>query len=364
MSTSEIHEQFLDEALSLKNHDFEKRVNLIDKIDSYLSENAGDLPSSLLLQSLKFRKIANDPLKFEECRALAAPMIDELEKAISWQRLEFYVLTAVIGYTYDYNKSLELADEAIAVLEDEEFANKKEFIGCKHSIIFNIIRRLLRALQSEIDPADTKSVAYLTDRFNYFYDLSMAWCIKIDHTALVIALEIRRAIFINSYEDVLSGMILLDKINKQWQKFMQEEVAEYACRMQGKKIPSKMIRFLIGVNIRTLREERNLSTLEFALMLDTSQQVVNGFESGRRGISNEKLSEVANILRVDIAYFYTFNNTERQNSLKRDFVITDPKLQKLFITLSTAPEEVREYTIKLLEELVKHQISLVNKKAP
>ena len=363
---SEDKMQLIDEFHNIRSTEFEEMGNLIGRIDAYTSKNGEDSQLILIRQTLLLRKSDSDLVGFDKCCELAAPIIEELEKIISWHYLEFSVLSTAIIYTYDYKKTLDLADEAIAVLEDEEFVNERRFIGIKNAINFNIPIRLIRAIQTEVDHTDTKSIDYLTKRFNHFYNSAMKACVELSAPAHILVLEIRKAILDNSYESILDGLKELAKVSKPWHKTTQDEVAEHVYHMQGKKIPESMMRFLIGYNIKRRREEMNISSLDFAFFLDTSQQVVLAFESGRKGVSNERLSQIAKILRVEISYFYTFGNSSKQNVLKKEFVITDLDLINLALKFEhpNVPEKIKKIIHKHADEHLDYYISQSDAEEP
>lgn len=65
-----------------------------------------------------------------------------------------------------------------------------------------------------------------------------------------------------------------------------------------------MIKNIVGINIRQLREELNLTQEELALRCDLTQGYINFLENGKRGYAQKSLAKIAKALGVPISQLF------------------------------------------------------------
>jgi transcriptional regulator with XRE-family HTH domain len=68
---------------------------------------------------------------------------------------------------------------------------------------------------------------------------------------------------------------------------------------------------VISERIRVLREVRNLKSKEVAEQIGMHPRVYSSYETGEYTIDGETLAKLANILNIDIAYFFTSEEISR-----------------------------------------------------
>ncbi|MFH5882649.1 helix-turn-helix domain-containing protein [Liberiplasma polymorphum] len=70
--------------------------------------------------------------------------------------------------------------------------------------------------------------------------------------------------------------------------------------MSNKKRYQEDYKNELGLRIYKLRTDKQLSILDFAVLLDVDPRTVSYYESGERGITVERLLSICNILDVSI----------------------------------------------------------------
>jgi transcriptional regulator with XRE-family HTH domain len=68
---------------------------------------------------------------------------------------------------------------------------------------------------------------------------------------------------------------------------------------------------VISERIRVLREVRNLKSKEVAEQIGMHPRVYSSYETGEYTIDGEALAKLANILNIDITYFFTSEEISR-----------------------------------------------------
>jgi transcriptional regulator with XRE-family HTH domain len=103
-----------------------------------------------------------------------------------------------------------------------------------------------------------------------------------------------------------------------------------------KHIEEEDIRYLVGMNVRRLRQLQKLSQLDLAINADLTHNFINDLESGKKGISCRSLAKLSTALQVEPFQFFLPQNVSGDISVYvRDF---NDKLQKV------VGELTRQYT--------------------
>lgn len=65
------------------------------------------------------------------------------------------------------------------------------------------------------------------------------------------------------------------------------------------------IKAIIGMRIKELRKEKNLSQEKLAYLSNLDRTYLNGVENGRRNISIINMNKIITALEITYSYFYT-----------------------------------------------------------
>lgn len=71
-----------------------------------------------------------------------------------------------------------------------------------------------------------------------------------------------------------------------------------------KKLDSKEIDILVGINLKKLRGELGKSQQEIGDIIELSNQQISKFESGKNGFNVNQLFLIAQNCNVDMNYFF------------------------------------------------------------
>ncbi|MDR2159269.1 MAG: helix-turn-helix domain-containing protein [Treponema sp.] len=104
-----------------------------------------------------------------------------------------------------------------------------------------------------------------------------------------------------------------------------------------KHITEEDVRYLVGMNVRRLRQLQKLSQLDLAINADLTHNFINDLESGKKGISCRSLAKLSTALQVEPFQFFLPKNISGGDigMYVRDF---NDKLQKI------VGELTRQYT--------------------
>ena len=112
-----------------------------------------------------------------------------------------------------------------------------------------------------------------------------------------------------------------------------------------------MIKNVVGMNIRRLREERNLTQEELALRCDLTQGYINFLENGKRGYSQKSLSRIAKAFDIDVSRLFESKESERFKVAEG--MTTYGKRKRLY-------EEIIALLDKLPDAVVKHYKTILS----
>ncbi len=120
------------------------------------------------------------------------------------------------------------------------------------------------------------------------------------------------------------------------------------------------IDFLIGRNLRRLREDRNLSQDELAEMMMVSKQRISGIETGREGMGKDLMARACKALKVELWEFYWTEKTPIiRNEREQQKVYRHREEEKLGIA-----EEVARYENYQIDLAKKKKIGSEGKPTP
>jgi len=328
--------------------DYDKIDKIIHRMETYISENEYDVQLELILHTFRTGKKLHTSDCFEEICEVAAPIF-ELLKTIDWGLVELHVLATMIIYTPRYTISEDFLVEALDILDDD-FHDQNECEKIKSRLYMNLSMRLLRAKYYDGEnPQEVKKL------FDQCINIAVPIFEKKGDRAVKTVLLIRKALFYGDCEKISERLDDLKSFaNKAWVEYAKMDIAEFLYHIGG-NITTQLINFVIGYRIKKRRNELGLSTFEFADAIDTSQTVVNGFERGDKGVSPERLLKIAEILKVDVAHFYTEAGKKYVNE------VTDTKINILVQLVSPLPEEDKSYVIESTRNYLQHRKQLLQR---
>ena len=351
MRTKVTKQTLIDDFFVLTSKDSDSRDTdrFIIKLEKYLDAKESDAQLTLILLSLKTIKADSDQQDFLKCCAIAAPIFEQLEVTTNWGYLDFYILASVIGYHSDYNKTHELFQEAIDVLEDKEYVNDLKFKAMVTVLHINITLRMIRAMYFE--PQVNKKA--LAASFKHSYKYAMDWCTR-KNLPFQYVLQVRRGIFENHIELVDTGLSKLHELGeKKRYKTTKDEIVEYLFYMDD-ELSQPLERYLIGYQLRKRRKEIGMEAIDIAIALDSDQNTITAIERGEYGISIARLKKISKILGVGAAYLLGDESQKPED--------TDPFILKVKARMTKATESDKDAAIKLIEIMMENKYPDSNEK--
>jgi len=279
----------------------DKSLNKYEKFITRNSKNP-DSELTLILQSLRTLKADNEMQSFADCCKLASPIFNHLEATTNWGYIDLYVLSTTIGYKIDFNKALEVLQEAIDVIEGE-YSDDPKFQPICTMMHMNFTLRMLRAKYFE-PHIDTK---ILDDAFDRSFDHGMKVCENrnLPHKYV---LHIRRGVFEGDINLVERALAQLSKSGgRKRYRTTKDEIAEYLFHTE-EALSKPLSNFLIGYQLRKRRKELNMSTFDIAVAMKTDQPSITAIERGDDGVSMERLKMLARVVGVRPGYFFGNDN--------------------------------------------------------
>jgi len=294
--------------------DTDKIDTFIERIEAYISASKVDADLGFLILALK----ANREDQFfgnpEKSIDIAKPIFDWLENNEKWDYWIICVLCTTLHYTSTYKFAHQLAQKAFSVLKHDysyETYNK----GLEHASSVNMTYRLQRAYFWDItDPIKQKAeLREINELFAHYRKKCHILSKERNRPVLATVVDIRNDILTVNCDGIIDGLKKLkDAGAHDWLRAIHEEVREHF-KYFGGKVTTKLINVLQGYIAQQLRINAGMRTSELAVILDTSQQVINGFESGESGISKRRQNRLAQIYGVDPSCFdITVNSTNVQ----------------------------------------------------
>jgi len=340
MKTIDTKEILIKDRLALRVADLEKWPEYINRLKAYLEENEFDSQLNLILVSFQTRQYNLLTPDFEKCCDMAAPAIEQLESMSKWGEIELDILCTFIGFTKCYKKSLELAQEAFEVLSDLEQEGNSFAWKIKAAFSLNLTLRLLRARYIDINPGEQgNELAEIKKAFKHHLKLARDKCTEKKHFAIRTVLDIRQALFDGDYNAICKGLVQLKKEKELvWLKRSQDEVMDYLFHFR-EYLTTEQLSVLIGLRIRTRRQELKLSIDDLADALEIERNNVIKLENGIGGAGTQRMFKIARILDVGISYFYGDPN---KNSYPME---TDVYARKMAMIMQKMDDLDKEYII-------------------
>ena len=349
MKTKDTKEMLVSDYLADKRDDTKKSDSLIRRLEKYLSGEA-DPELILILQVLRTLRADIDQKEFSECCAVAAPIFEQLENTTTWGYIEFNALSSVIGYHINYEKTLELFQEALDVLEDEEYMNNPKFNAICTTLHFNITLRLLRVKYFDHDVDTVKLEDLFTRSYKHVMGVSVRKGLPHQHIP-----QVRRGIFENNIELINSGLYRLDELNeKKRYRTTRDEIAEYLSHMDG-DLSKPLLNFLVGHQLRKLRNLRNMTPLELGHAIDVDQNAITAIERGDDGVSVQRLYKLANVLGTDMRYFFGDEDKKAED--------VDPFMLTVKAYMSGTTEADKTLILKVIKTLMEDRYPDLGKKS-
>jgi len=325
-------EYFIDGFLAF--NDIENVAKYINRLEAYISKSGYDLQLELILHY--YRMTQADAIENSYEKALEeATQIFELLKNTEWGWLEIQVLGSAIGRTPHYTMSEELMQKAFCIL-DNEFSDHElyEFTKCRFYI--NLTLRLLRArYYDSANPADIQA------KFDWYMQQALSFCEKKNYITYRTILLTRQAIFYGDSDKILECLDNLKTTeDKMWIKTTKDEVVEYFQRLKS-SATTDLKNLIVGWQMYKRRIELGISTADLASAIGiSSPTTINLYERGGRGVGPARLCKVAEVLGVDISYFYGETNAEPAN------ITTDIITYKMVQLMSQMSEGDKEYLLE------------------
>ena len=340
-------EYFVNEFLRFT--DKEKVDEYISRLEAYMSERSYDIELELILCAYRKYKVDDIENSYKKACEAVAPAF-ELLKNMSWGWLEIQVLASIIVHAPHYTVGWEFMQKALDILR-RDFSNRdyQTLELTKLRFYFNFTLKLLRArYYDDTDPADIKA------KFDQCIQQAISICEKFDLITYRTVLLVRQAVFYGNANEILEYIDALRATgDKMWLRTTKDEVVEYFQRLGG-KATTDLKNLIVGWQIYKRRNELGMTTAELTDAIGaTSPATINLYERGGRGVGPARLCKIAEVLGVEMSYFYGGTSTEPANST------TDTTTHKMAQLMCQLSESDKEY---LLEQ-AKLLINLNKKKA-
>jgi len=321
-------EYFINEFLGFD--DKENVDQYISCLEAYISEREYDLQLELILYAYRKYKINDIENCYEKACEAIAPVF-ELVKNMDLGWLEIQVLASIIDNVPHYTMGEKLMQKAFNIL-DNEFADHEYYEYVKLRFYFNFTWRLLRArYYDDADPADIQT------KFDQCMEQAISFCEKNNYFIFRTVLLVRQALFYGDSDKILEYVDALEATkDKMWIRTTKDEVVEYFQRLGG-KATTNLKNLIVGWQIYKRRNELGMTTAELTDAIEaTSPATINLYERGGRGVGPARLCKIAEVLGVDMSYFYGGSSTESANTTTD---ITTHKVAQLMAQMSETDKE-------------------------
>ena len=291
------HKVWTDEFLTISPSDTKKVDKFLVRLDEYLVSNP-DLRLSVISLLFKVFKANNKNEKFDKCCDLATPIFEYLEKAKPHEYIDFYILSMVIGYMADYNKTLKLFQEAANKLDEDEYLNNPKYNSIRRNLRYNMMFRTLRASFFDADMDKKALEAVFMSCYDYVMEVCERKCLPRKHV-----LEARLALF---QRNVSKLQFAMDELrdgkskDKHLYAVTRDEIAEYLPSM-NQSLGTKLMNILIGFNVRKYREALGWTQTKLAEKIGMEQGAISSIECGKHGVSSDTLKLLAHALGIEVS---------------------------------------------------------------
>lgn len=326
--------------LSLESTATKECDKLITRIETFASTKP-DTELTLIVNLLKATRADNKLLKFEDCCAIAAPVFEILDNTTHWGYIECYVLTIAIGYCYDFDRTYALFQEAIDVLDSDDYVNDSRYKSLRTNLHINLTLRIARARYYDL----TLKYDRLQGLFKQSYDYMME-TFKRKNLPQQYVLEARRGIFENNMKLVEAALNKLAEIKeRKWYRVTKDEIMESLLIMGDVEISKPLSRLLIGFQIRKRRNELGITVEGLADMTGFEETTITAIERAAEGVSLQRLNKIARALQVDISYFCGDESGIRARK-------TDKFIQSMETLMHDATDEDRNFIYSMAKSYI------------
>jgi len=290
-------DSFIDAFYKLQNYDPKVIGPLIDEIDEYLGTNGPDTKLELLSLALKTQKeIMRDNDFIKACK-IASLAVDILQDA-DWDLFELDIFINVLGRIESYELATSMMKKAHDTL-DSKFSDLEFYDYMKFKIFAESSARHLRT--KFYDNADPKKVK---EMFDTCVNSAIEICEKHGYITFRTVQLTFRAIFEEDVKKILDCAKAIEETKDEyWITVIKNKVAEYTKHL-GDNVTTKLKNYVIGWQVKKRRQELGITSMDFADMIKTNQNIVNKMERGNSGVSQKRLYAIAAALSVnDIGYF-------------------------------------------------------------
>lgn len=327
---------------SLDYNDIYVLNTLADNVTAYLAAYGPDTGLELILHAINATKKDYLNIDFIEICNTAKPAVDILQ-TIDWGLFEIDILVSVIGFIESFDLTTVMMEKALHVL-DNNFADTEHHDYIKLRMFFQMTLRFLHAkFYDDADPQEIKK------KFDMCFDSAILLSEQLNLPTYRTVLLVRHALFNEDSVKVLEYVEALEATEEMY--FItstKDEVVKYVKHL-SENVTTELRNFMIGRQIKKLREELGIKTIEFADMIGSTQTVVNQIERGATGVSATRLYVIAKALNVtDLSYFYGGAINKPANT------ITDITTHQIAQIVSKMPDEDKTYILNFIKGFSKH----------
>lgn len=111
---------------------------------------------------------------------------------------------------------------------------------------------------------------------------------------------------------------------------------------------TKPYRNIVGENIRRIRQERQLTQEEMALMSGLSQGYINQLESGKRKFTQKTLCAIAEALNLPLYVFFKGEEEGRVQEKPEEAYARRPAAREVFKVLKALPPHIADHYMTLM----------------
>ncbi|MBI5097016.1 MAG: helix-turn-helix transcriptional regulator [Nitrospirae bacterium] len=111
---------------------------------------------------------------------------------------------------------------------------------------------------------------------------------------------------------------------------------------------TKQYRNTVGENIRKIRQERDLTQEELALMSRLSQGYINQLESGKRKFTQKTLTVIAEALNLPLYVFFKEEGEEQKILEKAETYAKRPLAREVFKVFKALPPHIADHYMTLM----------------
>ena len=341
----------LDKFFSINSNTKRSEIKNLQKQLIYFQKQYGfdaHIDNALLIVKMSLAESGSNDLS--ELMTIISPIIERLENLKHWDLNDLSFLATTVGYTKNYNQTLEFVEKALTDLE--QYKEDNIYKKLKIVIYVNAVARLLRAKYKEVDYTNENSEFEVLDtKLLEYLETGLDLCEKSEkhlhnftHKNMFL---IRKGIFERDNKLVEDCLYILKKEEKEVYRTLRGEVNQYNENM-GTSIGRNQFNIMIGKNIKELRLERNMTHDELARLLDVTNSNIGGYERGEQGLTALSIYKLADIFKVSIDEIYYGKNAEPVKSDEKTAL-----RNKIFATTATLSKEKLELVNSVAYQLNK-----------